>query len=140
MFVEGESRRIGNIIIPEYIYNGMTKGVHILIEADLEFRAKLILEEYLNSENAVKDILKALELLGKHISQENIDKYTALVHEGQYEEVAKELMVKYYDPMYLNGINKYEYDLRHKVFDIEKSCEFLKQWVEEYIQNESFER
>jgi tRNA 2-selenouridine synthase len=140
VFVEGESRRIGNIIIPEYIYNGMTKGVHILIEADLEFRAKLILEEYLNSENAVKDILKALELLGKHISQENIDKYTALVHQGQYEEVAKELMVKYYDPMYLNGINKYEYNLQHQVLDIEKSCEFLKQWVEEYIDNEKFER
>ena len=136
VFVEGESRRIGNIIIPEYIYQGMTNGVHILIEADLDFRAKLILAEYLSSENAVTDILKALELLGKHISKENIEKYTVLVHEGQYEEVAKELMVKYYDPMYLNGINKYKYNLQHQVLDIEKSSEFLKQWVEEYIHND----
>lgn len=132
VFVEGESRRIGNIIIPEYIYNSMTNGIQILIEADLDFRAKMILEEYLHSENAVEDILKALKLLGKYISRENIEKYTALVNEGQYEEVAKELMEKYYDPMYMNGINKYEYSLQYQVEDIKKSCEFLKQWVEEY--------
>ncbi len=136
VFVEGESRRIGNIIIPEYIFNSMINGIHVLVEADLDFRAKLILKEYLNSENAVEDILSALELLGKHISQENIKKYTTLVNEGEYEEVAKELMIKYYDPMYLNGINKYKYSLKHKVVEIEKSCEFLMRWVEEYIQNE----
>lgn len=136
VFVEGESRRIGNIIIPEYIFDRMTKGIHVLVEADLDFRARLILKEYLNSENAVDDILRALELLGKHISSENIEKYTAMVLKGDYEETAKELMIKYYDPMYLNGINKYNYDLKLQVEDLEKSCEFLKQWVEEYIHNE----
>lgn len=133
VFVEGESRRIGNIIIPEYIFESMTMGIHVLIEADLDFRAKLILKEYLDSDNAVEDILKSLELLGKHISKENIDRYRALVLNGEYEEVAKELMVKYYDPMYINGINKYEYDLKLQVEDVERGCEFLKNWVEESI-------
>jgi tRNA 2-selenouridine synthase len=134
VFVEGESRKIGNIIIPEYIFNSMVNGIHVLIEADLDFRAKLILDEYLKTNNAVEDILKSLELLGKHISKENIERYRDLVNKGEYEEVAKELMVKYYDPMYMNGISKYEYDLKHEVRNIEASCEFLKQWVEEYIQ------
>lgn len=137
VFVEGESRKIGNIIIPEYIFNSMVNGTHVLIEADLAFRAKLILKEYLSSENAVEDILESLELLGKHISQENIEKYTELVRKGEYQKVAEELMVKYYDPLYLNGISKYQYSLKHKVEDVEKSCEFLRLWVEEYIHNKN---
>jgi hypothetical protein len=42
-------------------------------------------------------------------------------------------MIKYYDPMYLNSIEKYKYDLHLQVNSIENDCEFLKKWVEEYI-------
>jgi tRNA 2-selenouridine synthase len=132
VFVEGESRRIGNIIIPEYIYNSMINGRHILVDADLDFRAKLILKEYTTSHNAETDILNSLELLGKHISKENILRYKDLVTKGEYEEVAKELMIKYYDPMYLNGINKFEYDFEYMVNDIGKCCDVLDSWLEEY--------
>jgi tRNA 2-selenouridine synthase len=135
VFVEGESKRIGNIIIPEYIYESMTKGIHVLIDADLDFRAKLIIDEYVKDDNAEEDILNSLEALRKYISDKNIERYKELVKEKNYEEVTKELMVKYYDPMYLNGINKYEYELTLKIEDIKESCEFLIRWVEEYIKN-----
>jgi len=135
VFVEGESKRIGNIIIPDYIYSSMEKGVHILADADLDFRAGLIIKEYTNSENAVEEILSSLNSLERYISSKNIERYKDLVQKGDFEEVAKELMVKYYDPMYLNGINKYKYDLNINIQDIKKAGEFLIQWVEEYIHN-----
>lgn len=132
VFVEGESRRIGNIIIPDFIYKSMANGEHILIDASLDFRVKLILKEYMKSNNAAEDILKSLEALSKYISSSNIERYRKLVLMGEYEEVAKELMVKYYDPMYLNSMKKYEYSLVLQVDNIEESCEFLISWLEEY--------
>ncbi len=135
VFVEGESKRIGNIIIPDYIYSSMEKGIHVLADADLDFRAGLIIKEYTNSENAVEEILSSLDSLERYISSKNIERYKDFVLKGEFEEVAKELMVKYYDPMYLNGINKYKYDLNINIQDIKKAGEFLIQWVEEYIHN-----
>jgi tRNA 2-selenouridine synthase len=135
VFVEGESKRIGNIIIPDYIYSSMEKGIHVLADADLDFRAGLIIKEYTNSENAVEEILLSLDSLERYISSKNIERYKDYVLKGEFEEVAKELMVKYYDPMYLNGINKYKYDLNINIQDIKKAGEFLIQWVEEYIHN-----
>lgn len=135
VFVEGESKRIGNIIIPDYIYSSMEKGIHVLADADLDFRAGLIIKEYTNSENAVEEILLSLDSLERYISSKNIERYKDFVLKGEFEEVAKELMVKYYDPMYLNGINKYKYDLNINIQDIKKAGEFLIQWVEEYIHN-----
>jgi tRNA 2-selenouridine synthase len=133
VFVEAESRRVGNIIIPDYIYKGMVDGVHILVDADLDFRAKVIVEEYTKGENALEEILNSLELLRKYISDKNIELYKNKVRDGMFEEVAKELMIKYYDPMYVNSIEKYNYDLHLQISDIEKDCEFLKKWVEQYI-------
>jgi tRNA 2-selenouridine synthase len=136
VFVEGESKRIGNIVIPSFIYKSMEKGVHILVDADLNFRTKLIIEEYTNHSSSEDEILLALEALSKYISSKNIEKYKELTIKGEYETVVEELMVKYYDPMYLNGINKYEYDYKLKVDNIERACELIEAWVEQYKQKE----
>lgn len=133
VFVEAESRRVGNIIIPDYIYKSMVNGIHVLVDADLDFRAKIIVDEYTKGENALEEILNSLDLLRKYISDKNIEYYKNKVRAGMFEEVAKELMIKYYDPMYLNSIEKYKYDLHLQVNSIENDCEFLKKWVEQYI-------
>lgn len=131
IFVEGESKRIGNIIIPEFIYNSMEKGIHILVDADIEQRCELIIEEYTRKENAKEDILKSLDLLSKYISKKNIDSYKEMIANEQYYQVAKELMLKYYDPMYINGIKKYNYELQLNIIDIEKSCNKIISWAME---------
>lgn len=136
VFVEGESKRIGNTIIPEFIYDGMVNGIHVLIDADIEFRSKFIIEEYTKSSNCKEEILEALDKLSKYISDKNIDRYRQLVNEEKYEEVASELMIKYYDPMYLNGINKYKYDASFKVDDVEETCNEIELWFNNLIRKD----
>lgn len=131
VFIEGESKRIGNIIIPEFIFKKMEQGIHILIDADIESRCELIINEYTKEENSKEDILKSLDMLSKYISNKNIDRYKNLVVNEQYYKVAKELMIKYYDPMYLNGFNKYNYEINYNITDIEKSCKEIISWVKE---------
>jgi tRNA 2-selenouridine synthase len=133
VFIEAESKRIGNIIVPNYIYRSLENGIHILVEADIDFRTRLIIKEYTKEINSVEDILDSLDALKKHISESNIERYKGLVLEGCYEEVVKELMVKYYDPLYANSIKKYEYDLTIKVANVEEECEFLVNWLDNFV-------
>jgi tRNA 2-selenouridine synthase len=130
VFVEAESKRIGNVIIPDFIHKSMVKGTHILIEAEVEFRARLLTAEYTKEEQAKEEISECLNSLGKYISDENISRYTNMVAQDDFEEVAEELMVKYYDPMYLSEIRKYKYDLTVNVETISKSCDIIESWME----------
>lgn len=129
VFVEGESRRIGNIVIPSSIWERMEEGVHVLIQAPLEFRANLILKEYMKKEGFEKEILFALDLLKKYMSEENIQKYEKMVVDGEYKELAKQLMVKYYDPLYANSEKKYEYNKKIEVKDIESAAQEIEAWM-----------
>jgi tRNA 2-selenouridine synthase len=129
VFVEAESKRIGDVIIPDFIHRSMVKGCHILIEADLDFRARLLTKEYTKEEQCKEEISDCLNSLGKYISNENISKYKKMVAQGNFEEAAKELMVKYYDPMYLSEIKKYNYKLTVDVETISKSCDIIESWM-----------
>ncbi|MFL0248242.1 tRNA 2-selenouridine(34) synthase MnmH [Candidatus Clostridium stratigraminis] len=131
IFVEGESKRIGNIIIPEFIYSNMEAGIHLLVDADIEYRCELILEEYTKKENSKEDILKSLDLLSKYISNKNISKYKDFILNDRYYEVAKELMLKYYDPMYQSSIEKYNYELQLNIWDLEMCTEKIIKWAKE---------
>lgn len=127
IFVEGESKRIGNIIIPEFVYLAMKKGKHINITSDIDFRVKNIISEYVQSDDS--ELIEALNKLRKYISDKNIDKYIEEIKAFNYEWVIEELMIKYYDPMYEN--NPYNYDLHLKNNNIEETCNNIMDWAKD---------
>lgn len=118
VFVEGESKRIGRVVIPEFLFQAMEKGTHIKVEADIDYRVKNIYEEYVGKND--NELIEALNLLRKHISSKKIDKYIEMVKNNEFEEVIRELMTKYYDPMYEN--KQYDYAGVIHNNDITKTC------------------
>lgn len=98
IFVEGESQRIGNDIIPKYLYEAMNSGVAIKIEASMKRRIENLLSEYVHDTD--DEIISSLENLRKHLGDKNVDNYIDFLIKGQYEKVIEELLIKYYDPMY----------------------------------------
>ena len=130
IFVEGESSRIGNIVIPHYIMERMKAGRHILAEGSLEKRVERIVLEYTRSEAFKTDIMNSLEKLGRHISAKRIEEYTRSVEEGNYSEVAKDLMVRYYDPMYENEQKGFQYELTVNTDNMETACLTIEKWLE----------
>lgn len=101
VFIEGESRRIGRDVIPEYIFNKMKEGIHINIEADLEYRIETISKDYLDGTD--EELIDSLYYLRKYLGNDKIDFYINLIKEKNYKQVIKELMLIYYDPLYKNN-------------------------------------
>ena len=54
IFVEGEGRKIGDLMIPAVLWKAMNSGTKILISRDFDLRAKAAVEEYLIEENIPK--------------------------------------------------------------------------------------
>ncbi|HHV46587.1 MAG TPA: tRNA 2-selenouridine(34) synthase MnmH [Tissierellia bacterium] len=125
VFVEGESRKIGKIVIPDYIFNAILEGIHINISASLETRINNIYRDYVRNNDS--EIISALELLRKHLGDRNIEYYKELIYQSQHRKVIEELMVKYYDPLY--GYKRKDYT---EVFINEnpaKTARDIIQWV-----------
>lgn len=137
VFVEAESKRIGNSIVPDYIFSSMKSGLHIFIDADLEYRAKSLKKDYILNENWIEESTNALEALRRYLSNEKVDNLIAMLKQSKFEEVAKELMVNYYDPMYMNKANEYEYEARFNAeISAENTALDIKKWMEKgYIQS-----
>ncbi len=129
VFIEAESKRIGNSIIPDFIYEKMKNGIHIFVDADIDFRTELIIKEYTKGGNCNDEIIACLQRLGKYIGENNVDKYSQLVLKSEYRIVVSELMIKHYDPMYMHASNKYEYKLKVQVADIKIATEEIINWV-----------
>jgi len=129
VFIEAESKRIGNSIIPDFIFEKMKSGIHIFVDADIDFRTDLIIKEYTKEENCNEEIIDCLKRLGKYIGDKNVDRYSQLVLKSEYDVVVSELMIKHYDPMYMHASDKYDYALKIQVADIKTATEEIKNWV-----------
>lgn len=108
VLAESESKRIGDLYLPECIYESLVNGEHILIETSMENRVKIIMEDYAN---ASKEELSACTMrLQRYVDKALVDKYLAMIEEGQIAELSEILMSDYYDPLYLKSITKYDFD------------------------------
>jgi tRNA 2-selenouridine synthase len=129
VFIEAESKRIGNAIIPDFIFSKMKSGIHIFVDADMDFRTDLIIKEYTKQENCNEEIIDCLIRLGKYIGEKNVEKYSQLVLKSEYDVVVSELMLKHYDPMYTHASDKYDYKLKVQVIDIKTATQEIENWL-----------
>ncbi len=98
VFTEGESKRIGRIVMPEYLFNAIKAGDNILIDTDLDLRVNNILKDYVNDID--DELLESLGHLKEHIGNSNVDRLIDFVRSHDYKSAIEDLMIKYYDPMY----------------------------------------
>lgn len=111
VFTEGESKRIGKSVIPDYLFKKIVNGKHIEIRAPIDRRIENIKLDYLYDSNY--DLIEALNHLRKRLGHNTIDEYINFVKSGNYKPVIKNLMINYYDPMYEHNKKNYIYTIEN---------------------------
>ncbi len=100
VFVEDESRRIGNLYIPESIWQRKMQGLYVELIAPIEVRVKNILEEYTSREGWQEEAKKALFKIKKYLGPQKFEHAMDLFEKGKYPEVVRFLIEEYYDKKY----------------------------------------
>ena len=97
-FIEGESKRIGKLMLPSSLYQAMYQGEKIRITAPLEDRVARIKKEYKSIDAPF--FYRALEKIARFISKET--KYTLgeAFDNGNLNFVITLLLTEYYDKIY----------------------------------------
>lgn len=110
IYLESESKRIGNIVLPNTLHNEMVKGIHYLIKTNINNRVDFIVKDYFYQDKDFNIRIKnILEKFRKGLSNEIVDNLIGKLDNKEYDSIVRELCVLYYDPLYQKSIDKYEY-------------------------------
>ena len=127
IFVEGESRKIGDAEIPPFLFKAMKKGINVLIKKDFELRVKECVEEYFSSQEKVQQIRGITPQLRDIISNNRKEETITLIDAGKYEEVANILLKEYYDILYAHTLKNVNFDIEVENDDLEEAITKLKE-------------
>ncbi|MGE4241408.1 tRNA 2-selenouridine(34) synthase MnmH [Ramlibacter sp.] len=106
VFVESESRKVGNLAVPGALIDAMRASECIRVELPIEERVKLLLEDY---DFFVKDpefFCRRLDALVQLRGKAQVQAWQASVRAGDLEVVVRELLEKHYDPGYQASIER----------------------------------
>lgn len=107
VFLEGESRKVGRISLPNCILQRINTGSPILVTGSLPRRVDRILSDYTN--NLVPaEAIECVNMLRQWIGASRVDTLQELLLQGDYRKVAEILLLEYYDPMYNRQLSKLE--------------------------------
>lgn len=125
VIVEGEGRRIGDVIIPENIWKKILKGKNVHIVGNLDKRADVAVEEYMKKEENIHQIKEVTQRLWKVISKENQQKVIDFIDQKDYFSAARILLEFYYDPLYSHTLKQIKFDTEINTDDIETAVKEL---------------
>ncbi len=100
IFVEGESKKIGQLQIPGALIERMRASPCVLVEADIETRVTLLLDEYRHFLADRSTLEKQLDCLVALHGRERIAEWKALAASGAWRDFVARLLVEHYDPAY----------------------------------------
>jgi tRNA 2-selenouridine synthase len=106
VWIESESKKVGELRVPEALVLRMRESPCLRIELALDARVKLLMEDY---DFFVKDVpvfCERLDALRALRGNDVVNGWQASAKAGHIEDVVRDLLVRHYDPVYLQSMQR----------------------------------
>ncbi len=100
VLVEGESRHIGRVALPPRLHAAMQVEPSLWLQTSMENRVRCILDDYPARDEMKKEFERPILALKERLGGEMVERMLELLRAGKWDELTRELMMKYYDPLY----------------------------------------
>ncbi len=104
VFVESESRKIGNLHTPESLLTRMRASPCIQLGADIPVRVALLKEEYAHFLADAEALNRQLDCLLSLLGRERVEAWKTQARAGQWDELVADLLIRHYDPAYARSL------------------------------------
>jgi tRNA 2-selenouridine synthase len=106
VYVEGESKKIGQLQVPEALIARMRSSPCVRLETDVETRVTLLLQEYEFFLENKQSLYQQLDCLVSLHGHERVARWKALAERGAWREFVARLLIEHYDPAYHRSSHK----------------------------------
>lgn len=132
MFIEAESRRIGRIVLPNFLLEAKKNGTHFLISAPLEIRVDRICEDYITpyekEEWFLNRVHEAFRTIAPRMETSVRNDCYRYLMEKKYRLFIRTLLSNYYDPRYSFKKDEYPCEfIEIDATDIESAARQIKE-------------
>jgi len=106
VFVEAESKKVGNVSIPETLVEVMRGSPCIDLQLSEEERVQLLLEDYTYFAQDAALFCKRLEVLTAQKGRALVSQWQQQVQSGDTVAVVRDLLALHYDPTYAKSVQR----------------------------------
>lgn len=132
MVIEGESRKVGDAIVPERVWGALQGGVNVRLVADLEHRKDVLIEDYLASAANRAELHARLPFIeGRLGAKKWAGVLVSLLEAGRERELVEVLLERYYDPLYRHSETGREVTFDLDATNPEQAARRLARWIDE---------
>jgi tRNA 2-selenouridine synthase len=106
VFVESESKKVGNVRVPDAVMEGMRAAPCIALTLSRPNRVRLLMEDYQHFCADPAALNGQLDHLVQLHGRAKIDAWHEMANTGRMPALVDELLVEHYDPAYLRSIDR----------------------------------
>jgi tRNA 2-selenouridine synthase len=106
VFVEGESRTIGRLRVPEPLLERLRAAPCVQVEMPLPARVHFLLDDYAHYVSDVESFCERLGALREVRGAATVERWQASARAGRLAEVVEELLTLHYDPIYTRSMQR----------------------------------
>jgi tRNA 2-selenouridine synthase len=104
VYVESESKKVGNLRVPDHLIERMRRSRCVRLEADVETRVALLLEDYAHFVGEPGALAAKLDLLRDLHGAERIATWKDHLASGRWHPLVRDLLENHYDPAYRRSL------------------------------------
>ena len=106
VFIESESKKVGNVTVPDGLINAMRSSPCLRVDLPEEERVGLLLEDYDFFVRDIEFFCERLNALTDARGKATVEDWQMRSRCGDVASVVLELLVKHYDPNYLQSMKR----------------------------------
>lgn len=106
VYVEAESKKVGNLRVPDSIMEGIRAAACISLKLDIRERVNLLVEDYAHFVIDTEHLGQQLDFLTSLHGKEKITQWKTLASQHDIQTLVRKLLEEHYDPAYHKSINK----------------------------------
>jgi tRNA 2-selenouridine synthase len=106
VFVEAESKKVGNVSVPEALVEGIRSSPCIDLQLPEEERVQLLLEDYAYFAQDADLFCKRLDVLTAQKGRAVVTQWQQQVQAGDTVKVVHDLLKQHYDPTYAKSVQR----------------------------------
>jgi tRNA 2-selenouridine synthase len=100
VYVEAESKRVGNVAVPDALIAAMRASPCLTLEMALDERVALLMQDYDFFTRDVDHLCERLDALTALRGRETVERWKAAARAGDLPAVVRDLLLIHYDPRY----------------------------------------
>ena len=128
LVVEGESRKVGDVVLPEKLWQSMGDGHALWLEASMEVRERVLIEDYLGGQGQREPLRRQLESLARFLPKEV--PWLELFDQHREGELVRGLLERHYDPLYRHGFGEGNCEASFDTEDVGSAAQKIIAWIE----------